>query len=107
MVREKAHWLFHEHLNMVSMLLSAQHLLPFLPVATVPSLLYNCCSQGASLRTFTPGIPSAIEHLKNLLSNWTPPDSPNHSLQAALDADQLHYLLTCDRAHLNSIYTQC
>ena len=36
-----------------------------------------------------------------------PPDSPTqHSLQAALDADQLHQLLnTRDRAHLNSIYT--
>ena len=52
----------------------------------------------------------AFEHLRNFLPNWSPPDSPTkHSLQAALDTDQLHQLLntstTRDCAHLNSIYT--
>ena len=51
-------------------------------------------------------MPLAIEHLQNLLPNWTPPDSPfQDSLQAILDADELHHLLSQDCAHLNSIYT--
>ena len=53
---------------------------------------------------------SAFEHFQNFLPNWSAPDSPTQtSLQAALDADQLHQLLnastTWDRAHLNSLYT--
>ena len=57
-----------------------------------------------------PGVQSAFEHFQNFLPNWSTPDSPTQtSLQAALDADQLHQLLnastTRDRAHLNSLYT--
>ena len=57
-----------------------------------------------------PGVQSAFEHFQNFLPNWSAPDSPTQtSLQAALDADQLHQLLnastTRDRAHLNSLYT--
>ena len=57
-----------------------------------------------------PGVQSAFEFFQNFLPNWSTPDSPTQTtLQAALDADQLHQLLNAstirDRAHLNSIYT--
>ena len=74
--------------------------------------MYKDCATG-TLRTFFFPSPSLVFHQhwasQEFLPDWSPPDCPSqHSLQAALDSDQLHHLLnastTWDYAHLSSTY---